>query len=218
MTTATTNERRRDTEKRIIKKLEHMEVAMGVSVILVKLMTELPLRLRSALDKDFGDVRGFYDQATHQVFLVLKNISNPREARDVYLHEVNGHLSIEDVLGDKVEQSTNEIYRSIPIVARRLLIDRYKVQSLGLTGKQRRVMVVKEYIAHLSEPGVTDSFICRVSSNVRGVARLLYPSLEWSASELIHLLVLARDEIKSRGPRYTEQHMVRRLLDYLGAA
>lgn len=210
-------DRRKRTEKRIIKKLEQMESAMGVPVTLVKSMSQLPPRFESQIEQAGSEVRGFYDSTTHQVFLVLKNLSSPRVAREVYLHEVNGHLSIEDVLGDKIEKATNEIYRSIPIVARRLLIDKYQDQLVGLTGKQRRSIVVKEYLAHLCEPGVTDSIICRVSSSIRGIARLLLPSLEWSASELIHLLVLARDEIKSRGPRFTQRHMSNRLIDFLAS-
>ncbi len=209
------NAKRKRAEKRIIKKLEQMEGAMGVPVTLVKSMSQLPPRFQEQIDHASSEVRGFYDPTTHQVFLILKNLSNPREAREVYLHEVNGHLSIEDVLGDKVEKATNEIYRSIPIVARRLLIEKYRGQISALAGKQRRSIVVKEYLAHLCEPGIADSIVCRVSSSIRGAIRLLYPSLEWSASELIHLLVLARDEIKSRGPRFTQKHMASRLADYL---
>jgi len=208
-------DRRKRAEKRIIKKLGQMEAAMGVPVTLVKSMSQLPPRFQSQIVRAGSEVRGFYDSTTHQVFLVLKNLSSPRAAREVYLHEVNGHLSVEDVLGDKIEKATNEIYLSIPIVARRLLIEKYRDQLSALSGKQRRAIVVKEYLAHLCEPGINDSIICRVSSSIRGAVRLLFPSLEWSASELIHLLVLARDEIKSRGPRFTQQHMARRLLDYL---
>jgi hypothetical protein len=200
----------------IRKRVKKLELEVGVPVKLLEDFSGLPIRLQDELlqSKSESHTRGIFDPATKQVYLIECNIPSARVATEVYFHEALGHLGAFEILGERVDCAMRQIYRATPRVTRRLLKEKYRPQLKGLSGKERRKLIACEYLAHIAELGVKDSWLCRIESILRALIRLFYPWLRWNTSELIHLLIIAKEKLRdSGGPELSDNHMAVRLTE-----
>lgn len=85
----------------------------------VQSIAELPEALRTQIQEQGVNPRGIFDKATNKVYLVADNLRDQADAAITLAHEALGHYGLQSVLGDKFEQTMQDIYRTNKMVRQR---------------------------------------------------------------------------------------------------
>lgn len=85
----------------------------------VQSLTELPQELREQIEREGVNPRGIFDKATETVYLVADNLRDQADAAITLAHEALGHYGLQSVLGDKFDQTMEDIYRTNKMVRQR---------------------------------------------------------------------------------------------------
>jgi hypothetical protein len=85
----------------------------------VQSIAELPESLRSQIEDQGVNPRGIFDKATNKVYLIADNLRDQADAAITLAHESLGHFGLQSVLGDRFEQTMQDIYRTNKLVRQR---------------------------------------------------------------------------------------------------
>lgn len=85
----------------------------------VQSIAELPQELREQIEREQVNPRGIFDKATETVYLVADNLRDQTDAAITLAHEALGHYGLQSVLGDKFDQTMEDIYRTNKMVRQR---------------------------------------------------------------------------------------------------
>jgi hypothetical protein len=131
-------------------------------IVTVPRFDGLPLAIREAAYQQGAkptEIHAVYHQK--KVYLVANQFSSAKEVEQALFHEVLGHYGMRQLLGDKFQQSMNDLYQQIggkkgfeQLLAQYGLTDRLKAYQDGtrlLNAKQRNALLMDELLAHIAE-------------------------------------------------------------------
>jgi hypothetical protein len=87
--------------------------------VTVQSISELPEDLRTQIEEEEVNPRGIFDKNTKTVYLVADNLRDTTDAAITLAHEALGHFGLQSVLGDKFDQTMDDIYRTNKVVRER---------------------------------------------------------------------------------------------------
>lgn len=87
--------------------------------VTVQSISELPEDLRTQIEEEEVNPRGIFDKNTKTVYLVADNLRDTTDAAITLAHEALGHFGLQSVLGDKFDQTMDDIYRTNKMVRER---------------------------------------------------------------------------------------------------
>jgi hypothetical protein len=85
----------------------------------VQSIAELPEVLRTQIEEQGVNPRGIFDKETNKVYLVADNLRDQADAAITLAHEALGHFGLQSVLGDRFDQTMQDIYRTNKMVRER---------------------------------------------------------------------------------------------------
>lgn len=85
----------------------------------VQSIADLPEVLRTQIEEQGVNPRGIFDKETNKVYLIADNLRDQADAAITLAHESLGHFGLQSVLGDRFEQTMQDIYRTNKMVRQR---------------------------------------------------------------------------------------------------
>lgn len=128
-----------------------------------------------------GQVEGFYDPATKEVWVIADNLDSPKDVVRVLMHEVRGHYQLRQVFGDGV---THILDRTLMTYGKKGLQDIVEKYGLDWNNREDRLVAAEEKIAHIAETGEHPGILQAIIAHVREFLRKLFPDLKYSDAEI----------------------------------
>ena len=165
-------------------------------VRIVESWTDLPPPLRAAVEAAGGEVDGLYG-GDSTVYLVADQITSAEQARRVLAHEVVGHYSLMEMLGDDFQgllaDTLRLIDRGSPV------LKRYAAEVRERYGNLDEDTFAAEVLARAAEDGVKHPLVSRLIAAVRRFLRSLGLKLAFTYAEVQAMLARARSRLQSAG-------------------
>ena len=161
-----------------------IESELGEKITVVQHQDDLP---KAARDKFSGRVRGVYHEG--KMYLVADNIQDKEMAIETALHEVLGHYGVMNFLGENLDSTIDEIFKSL---GKRPFKDIAAQYQLDLNAKEGRREAVLEHIAHIAETGKRPSLVHKIISAIRNALRNLFPFVPWTDTDILVLIERSR--------------------------
>lgn len=171
----------------------------GVDIEVVETVEGLPKGLYSQVKKDGVEsrVRGLYDSDSGKAYIVSSNLNSPKEAVEVFLHEVVGHKGLRATFGNKLNVALGQIYRSIPEDIRSELEAEYKGQLQDKSQIEQNRIIADEYVALLAQTDPKNSLLDKIISIVRNWLRKVAPNMKWTREDLVELLAQNKKALRN---------------------
>ena len=158
------------------KQIDKIHAGAGIRVKLVHGYAGLPKNIRESIPEG-SIIDGYADPATKTSYIVTGNIHSPERLRQVFAHEVIGHLGVEGVTSPKewakIRTLIDGLMTSKSGEAKRIA-DRLKEGGYDLTDKSLRD---KEFIAHAAEMQATEGLVGKLLRMVRTLVRKFLKSI-----------------------------------------
>ncbi|WP_219622247.1 LPD38 domain-containing protein [Endozoicomonas acroporae] len=182
-------------------KLRPLENELGQAIHVLQSESELPSRLYQEVmkDKALGRVKGMFDPATGETYLIAANLDNAGEAVRTVLHEMVGHKGVRSLLGNRLDTVLDEIHRDMNDRLKQALAKRYERQIEGKSEAEANRIIAEEYLAHLAEKDPKNGLLTKVVSMIRNALRRLFPNIKWTDADAVELLAAARRKLKRNG-------------------
>jgi len=145
----------------------------------------------------YQGLRGVYVGDTGTSYVVAGNVSDIREATQVALHESVAHHGLSVLLGDKLDATLDDVYRSVGDTEGFIaLAGQYRADLDTVQGQR---MVADEYIAQLAEDiTLAPGLIRRIITAVREALRKLTGTTTWSDQAIKDLLMRSAQNLQQR--------------------
>lgn len=155
---------------------------------------EAPPNLRRAIAGD-RQIQGAYDSNTRSIHIFGDAIKTPREAVQVFTHEMIGHHGVEAVVGKDWPKLVSDInaMRATPPKAMKDVLAEVDRRYPGANADS----FASETMAVLSERGIKNSIMDRVLAATRRFVRSLGVNAKFSDAELRQFLVAAKVHVES---------------------
>lgn len=154
----------------------------------VKNIDDLPTDIREAAKKA-GIVAGAYSPINDTVYLVASNIHSKAHAQRVLAHELTGHMGMEYMLGEGLQDVLNDVQKLKKAGDKVVMEAANQVESRR--GTLDAAEEAKEIIAVMAEQRVKSPLMTRIVAMVRKLLRRLGFKVMFSANDLLDLIARA---------------------------
>jgi hypothetical protein len=187
--------------------LERLVKSMGaqwqIPMTVMDSVKQLPSHVRGLLrDQGItGEVTGYYDRDNQHVYLIANGISSYQSGAVTLLHEAIGHLGIERVMGEDLDQflkSVHDARNSDPAIAAAWA---YAERNYP---KASKAVKASETIARLSESDPKHTIVQRAIQIVRQILRKLGFTVQFSNNDIIEAFRRAKLALQE-GQQYAGQ-------------
>ena len=156
-------------------------------VQVVRTAVDLPARLRPKAMATEG-VRGIYDAATDQVYVISQEVLTAAEAKETAMHELIGHKGIRKVLGEKYAEAMDKVFQSMGDK------DRLRISEIYQTDVQQTIAA--EYISEIAETGQNPGLLSRFVSWMRDAFRDMF-GLEYTKNDILYMLHRSQEMMRA---------------------
>lgn len=143
-------------------------------------------------DKNIESCTGWFDTHSHSIHVYLPNIMNRKELEKTICHELFGHLSLRDIMGDNYERTMNKVYDYYESKGqledvKTNYVDRY---SLNLNNKKDRAIIAEEKMAEVIEEHGFKQFPLRsiIMGAIRNNIRKVVSSLHVNENDITYMM------------------------------
>lgn len=143
-------------------------------------------------DKNIESCTGWFDTTHHSIHVYLPNIMNRKELEKTICHELFGHLSLRDIMGDNYERTMNKVYdyyesKGQLEEVKTTYVDRY---NLNLNNKKDRAIIAEEKMAEVIEEHGFKQFPLRsiIMGAIRNNIRKVVSSLHVNENDITYMM------------------------------
>lgn len=143
-------------------------------------------------DKNIASCTGWFDPQHHSIHVYLPNIMDRKELEKTICHELFGHLSLRDIMGDNYERTMNKVYDYYESKGqlenvKKTYVERY---NLNLNDKKDRAIIAEEKMAEVIEQHGFQHFPLKniIIGAVRNNLRKVVKSLNISESDITYMM------------------------------
>jgi len=143
-------------------------------------------------DKNLTSCTGWFDTHHHSIHIYLPNIMDRKELEKTICHELFGHLSLRDIMGNNYERTMNKVYDYYESKGqledvKKTYIERY---NLNLNEKKDRAIIAEEKMAEVIEQHGFQQFPLKniIIGAVRNNLRKVVKSLNISESDITYMM------------------------------
>jgi hypothetical protein len=184
--------------------------------VTVQSISELPKNLRTQIEEEEVNPRGIFDKSTKTVYLVADNLRDTTDAAITLAHEALGHFGLQSVLGDKFDQTMDDIYRTNKMVRERA-DEKIKQGDEKITAVEEVLADMAQEVYDMTVPQSQTkmSALQKIISAVRQfLKRIGVPLSKVTDSEVMSLIRQARHAVvkgegakpfKASGLRYSKR-------------
>jgi hypothetical protein len=184
--------------------------------VTVQSISELPENLRTQIEEEEVNPRGIFDKSTKTVYLVADNLRDTTDAAITLAHEALGHFGLQSVLGDKFDQTMDDIYRTNKMVRERA-DEKIKQGDEKITAVEEVLADMAQEVYDMTVPQSQTkmSALQKIISAVRQfLKRIGVPLSKVTDSEVMSLIRQARHAVvkgegakpfKASGLRYSKR-------------
>ena len=167
-------------------------------ITVVQNQSELPQSIKAAAGEAFDDgasgVRGvlWREEGEPVVYLVSDQFRNNREIKEAVAHEVVGHLSIEELLGDEFADLLYQVHKDRNKPVYRAVRDHVEKNYPGASP----ATTAREMIARMAEIRTSSPLMTRIIAAVRKFLRSLGLDIAYSYDQVMDYLSKADRRMK----------------------
>jgi hypothetical protein len=143
-------------------------------------------------DKNIESCTGWFDTHSHSIHVYLPNIMNRKELEKTICHELFGHLSLRDIMGDNYERTMNKVYDYYESKGqlediKTTYVDRY---NLNLNNRKDRAIIAEEKMAEVIEEHGFKQFPLRsiIMGAIRNNIRKVVSSLNINENDITYMM------------------------------
>lgn len=143
-------------------------------------------------DKNIESCTGWYDTHSHSIHVYLPNIMNRKELEKTICHELFGHLSLRDIMGNNYERTMNKVYDYYESKGqlddiKSTYVDRY---NLNLNNKKDRAIIAEEKMAEVIELHGFKQFPLKnvIMGAIRNSIRKVVSSLNVTENDITYMM------------------------------
>jgi hypothetical protein len=143
-------------------------------------------------DKNIETCTGWFDTNSHSIHVYLPNIMNRKELEKTICHELFGHLSLREIMGNNYERTMNKVYdyydsKGQLDEVKGTYVDRYK---LNLNNSKDRAIIAEEKMAEVIEQHGFKQFPLKsiIIGAIRNNLRKVVSSLNVSESDITYMM------------------------------
>lgn len=184
--------------------------------VTVQSISELPEDLRTQIEEEEVNPRGIFDKNTKTVYLIADNLRDQTDAAITLAHEALGHYGLQSVLGDKFDQTMEDIYQTNKMV-REQADEKIKQGDDKVTAVEEVLADMAQQVYDMSVPQsqLKMSALQKVVAAVRQfLKRIGVPLSKVTNSEVMSLIRQSRQAVvtgkgakpfKASGLRYSKR-------------
>lgn len=191
-----------DSEAKISKSFENPTYSEGEKMAEIKnISSELntPVRIVRNVNDLPDDARerkakGYYDPKTGETVIVLPNNTDVADVQKTMLHEIVAHKGLRGLLGDKLDDMLDHVYRGLPTEQRLVLTK----EAYGKYKGNVRI-ATEEYLAGVAEKNIEPSVWQKIKGSIKDFFRSMGIDLRMTDADIQYLLWKSKNRLKRDG-------------------
>ncbi len=151
------------------------------------------------------NAKGWYDTKTDEVYINPQNHIDEEDVKQTILHEIVAHKGLRKLLGDRFDDTMNDIFRSLPESERK------EISNIFLNSKSwDTVEAAEEYCARLAESEIGKPTIWKtIISKIRELLRKAGINIKMSDNDIKYLLWKSRRHMEDTPDNYSKEFRVK---------
>ena len=195
-----------DAVHKVVSPIASQWGGLAPRVEIVRNYAALPPHVQKAVgdmwEGDTSDIRGLrYDAKDNRqpvIYMLADNLTTPAEVRRVLAHEVVGHYSLQEMLGDEFKTLLGDVARLSNAGDRQ--INRYVDRVTENYGRLEPDLMAEEVLAHMAEDGIKHPIMVRAIATIRRFLRSLGLRIPFSYAEVQNMIVQADRRLRGHRP------------------